>query len=364
MGRGLPAFNLRLAVLLFLAVAAFALVACGDDDDDDDDTAEPTATTASGGAAPTTAPTETSGGEDLSGAVEIDGSSTVFPITEAVAEEYRNEQGGVQVTVGVSGTGGGFERFCAGETDVSDASRPIKAEEAEICAAAGIEFIEIPVAYDGLSVVVNPANDWVTCITVEELNTIWDATSDGQITKWNQVNPTWPDTDLVLYGPGTDSGTFDYFVEVITESEDSRSDYTPSEDDNVLVQGVAGTENALGYFGLAYLEENLGTIKGLEVDGGNGCVAPTAETVESGEYAPLSRPLFIYVKVESAETKPQVEDFINFYLENAATLSADVGYVQFPQEFYDVVGERWESRTAGSIFSGASGSVGEILGVN
>jgi phosphate transport system substrate-binding protein len=264
----------------------------------------------------------------------------------------------------VSGTGGGFERFCAGETDVSDASRPIKADEIEICEAAGIEFIEIPVAYDGLSVVIHPDNDWVTCITVEELNTIWDATSEGQITSWNQVNSEWPDEELVLYGPGTDSGTFDYFVEVITESEDSRSDFTPSEDDNVLVQGVAGTVNALGYFGLAYLEENQGAIKGLEVDGGNGCVAPSAATVESGEYAPLSRPLFIYVKVESAETKPQVADFVDYYLANAATLSADVGYVQFPQEFYDTITARWESRTAGSIFSGASGSVGEILGVN
>jgi phosphate transport system substrate-binding protein len=365
---------MRLATLAFLGVATFALaIGCSDDDNGDTTGAStgaaPTATTAaSTGGTGATGTTGTNGStgssENLSGAVQIDGSSTVFPITEAVAEEYRSEQGDVQVTVGVSGTGGGFERFCAGETDISDASRPIKEDEIADCEAAGVEFIEIPVAYDGLSVVVHPGNDWVTCITVEELNTIWDATSEGTISNWNQVNPEWPDQELVLYGPGTDSGTFDYFVEVITESEDSRSDYTPSEDDNVLVQGVAGTVNALGYFGLAYLEENQGAIKGLEVDGGEGCVEPTAETVENGTYAPLSRPLFIYVKVESAETKPQVEDFVNYYLENAATLSADVGYVQFPQEFYDSITERWESRTTGSIFSGASGSVGEILGVN
>ena len=196
-GRGLPVLNLRLAVVLFLAVAAVALVACGDDDDDD----------GGGGSS--------SGGGSLSGSVEIDGSSTVFPITEAAAEEFRGVEGDVRVTVGVSGTGGGFERFCAGEIDISDASRPIKESEAEDCADAGIEFIEIPVAYDGLSVVVHPDNDWVTCITVEQLNTIWDPSSEGTISRWNQVDPSWPDEPIGLYGPGTDSGTFDYFTEAI-----------------------------------------------------------------------------------------------------------------------------------------------------
>jgi phosphate transport system substrate-binding protein len=365
-GRGLPTFNLRLAVLLFLAVAALALIACGDDDDDDS-----SSNSGNGGGA---APTEAAGGndaptaepeaeaEDLSGTIQIDGSSTVFPITEAVAEEFNGVEPGVQVPVGVSGTGGGFERFCGGETDISDASRPIADDEIPICEAAGIEFIEIPVAYDGLSVVKNPANDWVSCLSVEQLTTIWHASAEGTITSWSDIDPSWPDQELVLFGPGTDSGTFDYFDEVITDGE-HRPDYTPSEDDNVLVQGVAGDEGALGYFGLAYLEANRGTIDGIEIDGGEGCVAPMAETVESGEYQPLSRPLFIYVKVESAD-KPEVQAFVNFYLENVPALSGDVGYVRFPDNFYQIITERWTSRTTGSVFSGASGSVGEILGAN
>jgi phosphate transport system substrate-binding protein len=342
--------SIRLAALLLAGVVVFVFAAACSDDDD--------------GAGSNTSNSNTST-QDLSGAVEVDGSSTVFPITEAVAEEFQSEQDGVRVTVGVSGTGGGFERFCSGETDISNASRPISQDEIAECTAAGIDFIEIPVAYDGLSVVVNPANEWVTCITVEELNKIWSPDSEGIVTRWSQVNPEWPDADLVLYGPGTDSGTFDYFTEVINDDGGaSRTDYTPSEDDNVLVQGVAGDENALGYFGLAYLEENAGTIKGLEVDGGAGCVAPSAETVEDGSYAPLSRPLFIYVKTASAETKPQVEAFVNFYLENAATLATDVGYVKFPEQFYQTISDRWQSRTTGSVFSGASGSVGEILGID
>jgi phosphate transport system substrate-binding protein len=304
---------------------------------------------------------------DLSGAVAVDGSSTVFPITEAVAEEFRLVQGDVTVTVGVSGTGGGFERFCAGETDISNASRPISLtdeDEAPACEANGIEFIEIPVAYDGLSVVVNPENDWVSCITVEQLNLIWAPESEGTITKWNQVDPSWPDENIVLYGAGTDSGTFDYFTAAINGEEGaSRTDYTPSEDDNVLVQGVAGDTYALGYFGLAYLEENAGRVAGLEVDGGEGCVAPMPETVESGEYAPLSRPLFIYVNAEAA-AKPEVAAFVDFYLESVAILAADVGYVQFPEPFYEVITERWLNGEVGSIFSGVEGTVGEILGVS
>jgi phosphate transport system substrate-binding protein len=364
----MPAFNLRLAIVLFLAVAALALVACGDDDDDGDDTgtgggAAPTA--ASGGnGAPTEAPEED---EAISGPVEIDGSSTVFPITEAVAEEFGIENSDVRVTVGISGTGGGFKRFCAGETDISDASRPIKTgtdSEAAACEAAGIEFIEIPVAYDGLSVVVHPDNDWATCITVEELNVLWAPEAEGTITKWNQVRADWPDETITLYGPGTDSGTFDYFTETVNgEAQASRADFTASEDDNILVQGVAGDKNALGYFGLAYLEENLDKIKGVEVDGGTGCVGPSQATVEDGTYSPLSRPLFIYVNVAAID-KPQVKAFVDYYLENVPVLAADVGYVKFPDTFYAKITETWTSGTTGSIFSGVSGSVGEILGVN
>jgi phosphate transport system substrate-binding protein len=363
MGRALPTFNLRLAVVLFLAVAALALVACGDDDDDGGDTGtSPTSpTSAAGGNGASTEDT------DLSGPVEIDGSSTVFPITEAVAEEFGIENKDVRVTVGISGTGGGFSRFCAGETDISDASRPIKTgadSEAATCEAAGIEYIEIPVAYDGLSVVVHPDNDWATCLTVEELNLMWAPEAEGTISNWNQIRADFPDAPLTLYGPGTDSGTFDYFTEVINgESQASRADFTASEDDNILVQGVAGDQNALGYFGLAYLEENQDKIKGVEVDGGGGCVGPTTATVEEGTYAPLSRPLFIYVNTASLD-KPQVKAFVEYYLENVPVLAADVGYVKFPDNFYTAITERWEAGETGSIFSGASGSVGEILGVN
>jgi phosphate transport system substrate-binding protein len=364
MGRALPAFNLRLAIVLFLAVAALALVACGDDDDDGDDTGtSPTSAAGGNGAAPTEAPEEAA----ISGPVEIDGSSTVFPITEAVAEEFGIENSDVRVTVGISGTGGGFKRFCAGETDISDASRPIKTgadSEAAACETAGIEFIEIPVAYDGLSVVVHPDNDFATCLTIDELNVMWAPEAEGTITNWNQIRADFPDAPLTLYGPGTDSGTFDYFTETVNgEAQASRADFTASEDDNILVQGVAGDSNALGYFGLAYLEENADKIKGVEVDGGDGCVAPTQATVEDGTYSPLSRPLFIYVNVASLD-KPQVQAFVDYYLENVPVLAADVGYVKFPDTFYAKITEIWTTGTTGSIFSGASGSVGEILGVN
>ena len=292
----------------------------------------------------------------LSGRISVDGSSTVFPISEAVAEEFLKGNRKVRVTVGLSGTGGGFEKFCSGETDVTDASRPIKPKEIDACATAGIEFIELPVAYDGLSVVVNPNNDWATCITTAELQLLWQPEARDTITRWNQIRPEWPDEKITLYGPGTDSGTFDYFTEVINgEAQASRSDFVASEDDNVLVQGVAGDKNALGYFGLAYLEENLNKIKGVAVDGGSGCVSPSAATVEDGTYAPLSRPLFIYVRRDSAE-KTQVKAFIDFYIEHAAELSGDVGYVRFPPSTYDLIRNRWETLETGSVFSGAPAS--------
>jgi phosphate transport system substrate-binding protein len=259
----------------------------------------------------------------------------VFPITEAVAEEF-GKLHDVDVTVGISGTGGGFEKFCNGETDFSDASRPIKEDdEAEglACAANGIEYVEFEVAYDGLSVVVNPSNDFAECLTVEQLNAIW--APESTVNNWNQVDPSFPDQDLTLYGPGTDSGTFDYFTDEINGEEGaSRADYTASEDDNVLVQGIAGDDNALGYFGFAYYVENEDKLKVLGVDSGAGCVVPSQETIESGEYAPLSRPLYVYVTKEALE-RPEVAEFMRFYLTEGPDLAVEVGYVKSPQESYD-----------------------------
>ncbi|MGH7475087.1 MAG: PstS family phosphate ABC transporter substrate-binding protein [Longimicrobiales bacterium] len=268
------------------------------------------------------------------GRIEIDGSSTVYPITEAVAEEFRAEAGGAtQVTVGVSGTGGGFKRFCAGETHISNASRPIKEEEQQACEQAGVEYLELAVAYDGMSVVANPGNRFLECLTVEELRRIWEPAST--VRRWSDVRPGFPDATLSLYGPGTDSGTFDYFTEAIMGEEDaSRADYTASEDDNVLVQGVSGDPNALGYFGYAYYQENQDRLKLIGVDNGSGCVLPSEETIASGEYAPLSRPIFIYVNRE-ALAQPHVAEFVRFYLESADDLVAQVGYIPLEAERYE-----------------------------
>ena len=291
----------------------------------------------------------------LSGSIAIDGSSTVFPITEAVAEEFRKEQRNVQVTVGIAGTGGGFQKFCNGETVISDASRPISNSEVQACAAKGIEYIELPVAYDGLAVVVNPQNNWASCITVAELKKLWEPAAQGTVTRWNQIRADWPNEPIKLFGPGTDSGTFDYFTEVINgKAKDSRGDYTPSEDDNVLVQGVAGDRYALGYFGLAYYEENKSRLKDVQVDGGKGggCVTPSQATVEGGTYSPLSRPLFIYVR-KSEAARPEVKAFVDFYLKNAATLAAEVGYVKFPDKFYTLVTARWTTGKVGTMYASA-----------
>lgn len=261
----------------------------------------------------------------LSGTIETDGSSTVFPVTQAMAEEFQIANPGVRVTVGVSGTGGGFEKFCNGETEVSNASRPIRDSERERCAENGLEPIELTVAWDGLTVVVNPANDWATCMTVDELRRLWQPGSTIQ--SWSEIRDAWPDREIVLYGPDTDSGTFDYFTEAIVgEADASRADYTASADDNVLVLGVSGDETALGYFGYAYYEQNQDKLKALEVDGGNGCVGPTRSTVEDGSYTPLSRPLFIYVRPDALE-RPEVRAFIEFYLENGESLVPETGYV-------------------------------------
>ncbi|MEX2281703.1 MAG: PstS family phosphate ABC transporter substrate-binding protein [Gemmatimonadota bacterium] len=265
-------------------------------------------------------------GAALSGSITADGSSTVFPISQAVSEEFtRANNGGVQVTVGQSGTGGGFKRFCLGETDISNASRPIKDEEKAICAQNGVEFTEMQVAYDGLSVLAHPSNSFLTCITVPELKKIWEPGS--QVERWSEVRSGFPNEEIKLYGPGTASGTFDYFTEVINgKAQASRSDFTQSEDDNVLVQGVSGDPHALGYFGYAYYEQNKEKLKLIPVDGGTGCVTPSPETIKNGTYAPLSRPLFLYIS-KKALARPEVQGFVKFLNENAVTLIPQVGYV-------------------------------------
>ncbi|MDQ3669286.1 MAG: PstS family phosphate ABC transporter substrate-binding protein [Actinomycetota bacterium] len=270
--------------------------------------------------------------EQLSGKVESDGSSTVGPLTTAAAELFRDQQPGVNVTVGISGTGGGFERFCAGETDISNASRPIKEdEEVPICQKNGIEYTEFQVAIDALTVVVNPENDWVDCLTVDQLNAIWEPKS--KVDNWSNVpGGDYPDQSLKLFGAGTDSGTFDYFTDAINGEEGaSRSDYSATEDDNVTVRGVQGDKGALGYFGFSYYEENQDSLKALEIDGGEGCVAPSPETAQSGEYTPLSRPLFVYVKNESLQ-RPEVQAFMRFFLENLDQAAEQALYIPLPED--------------------------------
>lgn len=272
--------------------------------------------------------------DKLSGDVKVDGSSTVYPITEAIAEEFRREQPDVRVTVGVSGTGGGFKKFGRGEIDINDASREIKEDEIAIAKESNVDFVGLSVAFDGLAVLVNKENDWIESITVEELKKIWEPSAQGNITRWNQIRPEWPDEELHLYGPGVASGTYDYFTEAIVgESGASRGDYTASEDDNVLVQGITNDKNALGFFGLAYYEENKDKLKLISVDNGNGPVFPSFETVKEGSYAPLSRPVFIYVS-SAAIQKPSVVAFVDFYLETAAELVQDVGYIALTDEEY------------------------------
>jgi phosphate transport system substrate-binding protein len=266
----------------------------------------------------------------LSGRIQIDGSSTVAPFATAAAEGFRADNSGVQITVGVSGTGGGFERFCRGETDISDASREIEEDEAAACSAKGIEYDEVQVANDALTVVVNPDNDWADCLTVEQLKKIWDRGSEAK--SWKDVDASFPDVDLKLYGPGTDSGTFDYFTSVINGEEgQSRSDYSASEDDNVIVQGVSGDEGALGYFGLSYYEQNKDTLKPVAVDGGGGCVEPTVDTAQSGEYVPLSRPLFMYVKSD-ALARPEVKSFLGYVLDNEREIAQQAQFVPLTDE--------------------------------
>lgn len=267
-------------------------------------------------------------GGRLSGTVTVDGSSTVAPLSEAAADLFRAVEPGVNVTVATTGTGGGFKKFCAGETDISDASRAITDEEKAACQKAGIAYTEVIIANDGLAVVVNPENTWATCLTVAQLKTMWSPASEGKITKWSQIDPKFPDQKLTLYGAGTDSGTFDYFTSAINGEEGaSRTDYSPSEDDNVTIQGVKGDKGATGYFGLSYVEENPDSVKAVQVDGGGGCVAPSAETVQNKSYSPLSRPLFIYVKHTSYTDNAAVKAYVDFYVENEAKVAEQALFV-------------------------------------
>jgi phosphate transport system substrate-binding protein len=302
----------------------------------------------------------------VEGAVAADGSSTVYPITEAVGEEFQKANPKTRVTIGIAGTGGGFKRFCAGETDVSNASRPIKPTEVEACAAKGVEYIELPVAYDGLAILANPKNDWATCMTVAELKALWAPEAQGKITKWNQIRPEWPDKDVRLFGAGVDSGTYDYFTEAIVGKEhSSRGDFQSSEDDNVLVQGISSDQHALGFFGLAYYEENKAKLKLVAVDdgkdeNGKGCVAPSVGTVEGGTYQPLSRPLFIYVSKKSAQ-RPEIKAFIEFYLDQAPELVKEVGYIPFKPDAYKLVLARFAAGKTGSLFGGKGSQVGVTI---
>ena len=320
-------FSRLVLLLLALAVLALGAAGCGRGDDEGD----------AGSDTNTSASEDTTTAEELSGDVIADGSSTVGPLTTAAAEAYREEQPGVNVEVGISGTGGGFERFCAGETDISDASRPIKDdEEAPLCADAGITYVDYTVAIDALTVIVNTENDWVTCLTVEQLMKMWEPGAEGKIDNWNQIDPSFPDEPLTLSGPGTDSGTFDYFTaEINGEEGASRADYNASEDDNVIVQAVAGEKGALGYLGYTYYEENTDTLKAVEIDSGDGCVAPSAETAQDGTYTPLSRPLFIYVKDESITGQPQVKGFVDYYLNNVVSLAEGAQFIPVTQDVID-----------------------------
>jgi phosphate transport system substrate-binding protein len=301
--------------------------------------------------------------------IGIDGSSTVLPITEAVAEEFGAiTHGSVRVVVGISGTGGGFKKFCDQETDISDASRPIKRSEAERCAENGVEYIEIPVAIDGLTVMVHPGNSFVGCMTVGELRTLWSPEAEGKVTRWNQVRPGWPDAAVRLYGAGVDSGTFDYFTEVVNgQAQASRGDFTASEDDNVLVQGISGDRNSLGFFGYAFYAENLDRLKAIGIDGGGGCVTPTYETISGGAYSPLSRPLFIYIRKTAAQ-QPHVKEFVRFYLsEEGRQLAKEVGYIPYPPRVYELGLARFEKGLTGTLFGGATpqrGSVEAVLAAN
>jgi phosphate transport system substrate-binding protein len=324
-----------------MAVVSALTVACGGGD----------APATTGGGAATSAPT----------VISVDGSSTVFPVTEAVAEEFQKQNRGMQVMVGRSGTGGGFQKFCRNETVVSNASRPIAAAEIEACKKSGVEYIELPIAYDGMAVVVNPKNNWTASMTVAELKKLWSSEAQGKVTRWNQVRASWANQEIHLFGAGVDSGTFDYFTEVINgKAKVSRGDYTSSEDDNILVQGVAGDQYALGYMGLAYYEENKDKLKLVAIDdenpaNGQGPILPSAETVRNGTYRPLSRPIFIYVNT-AALSRPEVQQFIDYYVTKASPLVSEVGYVPLTDNEQKLVQQRFAAKTTGTMFGSANAS--------
>jgi len=324
--------QLRLILLLSLALVP---AACG------------------GGSETTNAPPAAAGS-----VIRVDGSSTVFPITEAVAEEFQKQNSGSKVTVGTSGTGGGFQKFCRGETDISDASRPISKTEIEACSKGSIEYQEVAIAYDGLVVVVNPKNTWVDSMTVAELKKLWEPAATSKVSRWSHVREGWPDREVHLFGAGVDSGTFDYFTEAIVgKARESRGDYTSSEDDNVLVQGISGDELALGYFGMAYYEQNKDKLKLVPIDDANpdngaGAIAPSVDTVRNGTYRPLSRPLFIYVST-AALARPEVKAFVDFYLKQETALIQEVGYVPLSAREQELVRNRYTAGTKGTMYTGA-----------
>ena len=298
--------------------------------------------------------------------VKVDGSSTVYPITEAVAEEFAKSSPKVRITVGISGTGGGFKKFCGGETDVSDASRPIKPTEVQQCAAKKVDYIELPVAYDGIAVMVNPKNTWATTMTVTEMRKLWEPAAQGKVTRWSQIRAGWPDKEIHLFGAGVDSGTYDYFTEAIVGTEHaSRGDFTASEDDNVLVQGIATDPLAIGFFGFAYYENNKERLKLVAIDDENpkngvGPVLPTIETVKNGTYQPLARPIFVYVSRAAAD-RPEVAEFVKFYLTKGRPLVREVGYIPLSDQVYELALTRFDTRTTGSIFGGKGSQVGVTL---
>jgi phosphate transport system substrate-binding protein len=318
---------MRTALAALAAVSLTAFAACGDDGG-----------TGGGGS---------DSGSDLSGTIKIDGSSTVAPLSEAAAEGFQGENGDVRVTVGTSGTGGGFEKFCAGETDISDASRPIKDdEEAPLCKKEGVEYDEVQVANDGLAVVINKENDWAECLTVDQLKSIWEKSS--KVKSWRDVDPKFPDEEIKLFGAGTDSGTFDYFTEAINGEEgNSRTDYSATEDDNVTVQGVAGSKGGLGYFGLSYYEQNQDKLKVVQIDGGGGCVEPSTETVQSGDYKPLSRPLFIYPS-KKATARPEVKGFLDYYIQNSGQIAEQALFVPLTPEQKTAADQKIEALGGGA----------------
>jgi phosphate transport system substrate-binding protein len=311
------------------------------------------------------APTAPSAAE-LSGAISIDGSSTVYPISKAIGAAFEKAEPGVRVAVAFSGTGGGFKKFCAGETDISDASRPITAAEAALCRQNGIRYVELPVAFDGLAVLVNPKNDWARCVTVKELKALWEPEAQGKVTRWSQVRAGWPDQDIHLYGADAESGTYDYFTQAIVGKEHlSRTDYRASEDDEVLAKDIADDPFALGFFGLAYYEEHKDVLKLVAVDdeqelNGQGCILPTPKSVETGAYQPLARPIFIYVARRAVE-RPEVQAFVKYYLAHAGPTTESVGYVPLPASTYERAQGRFDRRVYGSLFGGKGSQVGVTM---